>query len=473
MNLSLSTRSQLPDEVDAGRRGEAHHEGLSSTGVPGSRVPPLRPAGACGSRPSVFTELPPRGLQALCSVMLAPRAPLPIEPRLNHKGLAATVPMCSRAEVSPEEMPLAGYLLARALDGRKVEGKDFERLRRADESIRETRALLAFGRANVKEDNKQSRGEAFRRFEGANNLKPGSTHRSLAAHWIWAGAGNCGEHAHVATFAHAGRLDSESKEEVALLANVFIDHAWVESAIPRPWNLASWWRPDEEAIVIDAWKDGPAVFAPDSTRTQGQWMSAITARRIASPQPELIAEAKIVAQDIACEQDPRALSWRPRPTEWWLSNARTVINNAFMERVLPKPVSVEQVLDTVRKSSPAASTETFHPATPAEVRKEILAVGVARDLMAAPESMEHTPQGRGRVWSAAGQAPTLIDAVGSLTKNTPRRYQPWMIPSVPYRAVRFDQPDELRLVRRRTEARTTVHDQLRETSGLTSDLTST
>ncbi len=445
MKLSLTTRSRLSDEVDSGRQGGAHHEGPSSAGLPGSHVP-LRSAGACGSRFSVFIELPPRGLQALGSVTLAPRAPLPIEPRLRHKGLAATVPMRSGAQVSPEEMPLAGYLLARALDGRKVEGKDLERLRRADESIRETRALLSFGRANVKEDNEQSRGDAFRRLDAVHNLKLGSTNVPVGARCIWAGAGHCGEHAHLAAVAHAGRLDAESKEAVAVLANVFIDHGWVESSIPRTWSLASLWRPNEDAIVLDAWKDGPAVFAPDSTRTQGQWLSAITARRVARPQPELLADAKSGAQDIAREH-PIALSWRQPPAEW-LFEACTVISNAFVGRVLPKPISVEEVLDKVRKGSPAAGSETVHSAMPAEVRKEILAVGVARDLMAAPEPLKHTTQGRGRVWSAAGQAATLIDAVGSLTKTTPRRYRPWGIPSAPYRAVGFDQADELRLVRR-------------------------
>ena len=392
----------------------------------------LRPVGASSSEPSVFAELPARGLQALSSVTLAPRATLPIEPRLHHRGLAATVPTRGRGEVLPEEMPLAGYLLARALDGRKVEGKDFERLRRADESVREARALLAFGRGNIREDNEQSAGEAFSRIDGARELKLGSTKPSAAARGIWAGAGACIEHAHLSAFAHAAGLDAGSKEAVVLMAH--IGHAWAESVIPQPWNLSSLWKPSEKAIVLDAWKDGPAVFSADSTRTPGQWRIAFPLRRITTPQPELLANAKKAAQGLASTLDPRALKSK-QPPEWLLFNASPLISNDFMARVLHKP-----------------ATKTRHPAIPAEVRKEILAVGVARELMVAPELPEGTPEGHGRIRSAAAQAPALIDALGNLTKITPRRYRPWTAP-VPSVGAVFGDSDAQRLVRRQTDGR--------------------
>jgi hypothetical protein len=373
--------------------------------------------------------------------------------------------MRGHAEVAPEEMPLAGYLLARALDGRKVEGKDFERLRRANESVRETQALLAFGRGNVKEDTEQSNGEAFWRLDGARELKLGPIDPSPAARGIWAGAGACVEHAHVAAFAHAARLDAGTKEAVVLLAH--IGHAWAESVIPKPWNLLSLWKPSDKAIVLDAWKDGPAVFAPDSTRTHGQWLSAFPLRKITMPQPELLAEAKRVAQNIASTHDPQTLESK-QPPEELLFNARTVISNDFMGRVLPKPVSVEQVLDTVRKSSPAASTQALHPAMPAEVRKEILAVAVARELMAAPEPLEHAPHGRGRVRSAAAQAPALINAVGDLTKIKPRRQQPWISPA-PYRVAAFGGSDAQRQEGRHTDTHLVFRTQLEARRDLTAD----
>ncbi len=468
MTPSLPIRLRSSDTLELGHQGGVDRKGLSSTGgVSGSRALP----GSTDARsllPSVFAELPPRGLQAVESAQLARRSPLPVESRLSYQALASTIPMRQPAHVSPQEMPLAGYLLARALDGRKVEGKDFERLRRADESVREARALLAFGRGNVKEDNEASQGEAARRLEGARALKCKLTELSMVIRAIWAGAGNCGEHAGLTTVVHAGRLDAESNERVVMLGNLFIDHGWAESVISRPSNLSSHWKPDVEAIVLDTWKDGPAVFASDSTRTHAQWLGSIAFRTIARPQPELLADAKRAAQLVATEQDPRTL-WSRRPPDWMLSNARTVVRSALVERVSAKPITEEDVLDTVRRSTSAENQQILHPAMPANVRREILAAGVARDLMAEPEPLEHTLEGRGRVRSAAEQAPEIIAAVGDLTKVAPRRHWPW-IPSFSRHGDAVDAPTAQRAVRRHFDASAALPAQRGERDGLNDDV---
>jgi len=355
--------------------------------------------------------------------------PLPVELRLDYRGLAATVPMRGRAQIAPQEMPLAGYLLARALDSRKVDGDDLERLRRADESVRETRALLAVGRGNVRQDNDLSQGQASIRVDAARTLKLGS--RSVEARAIWAGAGNCGEHASLASVVHASRLHAESKEAVLLLGNVLIDHGWAESVVPRPWQISSLRKPDDRAIVLDAWKDGPAVFATDSTRTQAQRIGAITFRNITAPRPELLAEAKAETQRIASMHDPRSFSAPPLP-RWLQTNAKTVINSAFMERVMLK-------LDP----GPAAS------GLPAGLQARILATAVARELMAPPEPLGETTPGHGRVRAAAKQAPAIVGAARELAKTTARREQPWM----PQNTIQAGpSPDEPRLVRRPTSS---------------------
>jgi len=100
-------------------------------------------------------------------------------------------------------------------------------------------------------------------------------------------------------------------------------------------------------------------------------------------------------------------------------------------------------------------------------------VEVRLDETAPIEAVELTPdliaEARLEEQEHVLEAATLIDGVGSLTKATPRRYGPWWIPSAPYRAVGFDQADELRIARRRTQARTAFHLQIRQTTELTSD----
>lgn len=313
-------------------------------------------------------------------------------------------------------MPLAGYLLARALDGRKVEGEDFDQLRRANDSVREVRALLSFGRGNVVEDIEASRGESSTRANGAHKHSGTWTLRVTNAAAIWSGAGNCQQHAELAASAHAARLDTQSKETVTVLGNVRLNHAWAESVVPRPWKVSNLFRPSRRAIVLDAWKDGPAVLGPDSTRKRTDWIDALTVLRRNEPDQSL-ETAKQAAQSIA--DDPRRLNpymW-PKKGLW---NAEAVVDKAFLDRVSAKPVSVMDVLETVRKSNPGLQAEGLLPAMPVEIRKEILAAGVAREFMAAPEPLEDTPKGRGRVWSAAIQAPSIGEAAKNLRQTTPR-----------------------------------------------------
>jgi hypothetical protein len=408
-------------------------------------------------------ELPARGLQALESPTLARRPSLPIDSRLSHRSLTATVPMRKRTEVSQQEMPLAGYLLARSLDGRKVEGQDLERLRRADESVREARALLPYGRGNVKEDDNASPGAATTQLAGGRGLKSDLAETLTTTSAIWAGAGNCGEHAALTTVAHAGRLNADLNEQVIIRGDRLFDHAWTESVIPRPWNISSLWKPAQGTIVLDAWKDGPAVFAVDSTRTQAQWLVSSALVTISQPQPELLADAKRDAQLIATEQDPSSLS-KLRLPNGDLLNARSVVSSEFMQRVSAEPPATENVLATVQKSH-GEGWETLHPAMPANVRKEILATSVVRDLLDAPEPLEHTLQGHGRVRSAADQAAAVIGALGDLRKVGPRQYRrrfsTFSIPSATFGA-----PSPQRLVRQPITAASAIPVQRRDADGL-------
>ncbi|MGM9491358.1 hypothetical protein [Ideonella sp. YS5] len=395
--------------------GDTHRP---ATPQPGGSNPP----------PSTFQELPPRGLQALESTTLSRRAPLPVESRLTTRGQAATIPLRQPDRIAAQEIPLAAYVAARALDGRKVEPEDLDRLRRSDESLREARALLPYGRGNVREDHRQGFGQATTRVEAARTLEFATLTASTAARALWAGAGNCGEHAVVTTFAHAGRLSAGSGETVVMLGNVVADHGWAESVMAGARKLSSLWKPDEKTIVLDAWKDGPAVFAPDSTRVQWKWLSAFTFIKVDGPRPELLGQAKSDARHIALEHDPRNLP--SQNSTWGLLRAQPGVSEAFVQRALSKPVSAQEALAVALKGRPVTGGEATSAAVlPAEVRQEILVAGVAREFLEAPQPLETTAPGRGRVRSAADQAPEVMAAIGRLAQVQVRQHFPGFLPS--------------------------------------------
>jgi hypothetical protein len=402
------------------------HRPAPAVNTPASAAPQrARPA---DPPPSTFEELPPRGLRALESATLSPRAPLPVESRLTVHGQAVTVPLRRPDRITAQEIPLAAYVAARALDGRKVETGDLDRLRRSDESLREARELLSYGRGNVQEDHRQGFGQAVARVEAARTLEFATLNPSAATRAIWAGAGNCGEHAAVATLAHAGRLSAGSGEAVVMLGNVVADHGWAESVMAGPRKLSSLWKPDEKTIVLDAWKDGPAVFAPDSTRVQWKWLSASTFIKVDSPQAELLGQAKSDARHIALERDPRDVPSVKSP--WGLLRAQPGVSEDFVQRALSKPLSAQEALAVALKGRPVPDDEpTAAAILPAEVRKEILVAGVAREFLEAPEPLEATAPGHGGVRSAAAQAPAIAAAIGELAQVQVRQHVPWFRPS--------------------------------------------
>jgi hypothetical protein len=366
-------------------------------------------------------------LQALESATLSRRALVPLESRLTAYGQAATVPLRRADRIAVQEIPLAAYVAARALDGRKVDAEDLDRLRRSDESLREARALLPFGRGNVREDHRQGFGEAGARVEAARTFEFATLTPSVAARAIWAGAGNCGEHAVVTTLAHAGRL-AGSGETVVMLGNVVADHGWAESVIPSPAKLSSLWKPNEKTIVLDAWKDGPAVFAPDSTRVQWKWLSASTFIQVDRPRADMLGQAKSDARHLAFERDPRNVP--PLKNPWGLLRAQSGVSPAFVQRALSKPVSAQKALDVVLKGHPDRPGEaTTASVLPAEIRKEILVAGVAREFLGEPQPLEATARGQGRVRAAADHAPALMAAMGRLADVQVRQHVPWHLPS--------------------------------------------
>ena len=182
--------------------------------------------------------------------------------RLELEGrnyLAETMP-----RLAPKETALAGYLFMRAIDGRHVEGGDLTNLRKGNDTVLETREALAYGRGNVTTDIQASNHESSRRVAVAreitrhlDRLQQDFGPSDAAAVAMFVAAGNCGEHAGVATSLHVAKLgQTESAHDVTREG---ADHLWSECRSGKG---------RDHDVVIDPWAEGPAIFAPDGAYTR-------------------------------------------------------------------------------------------------------------------------------------------------------------------------------------------------------------
>lgn len=194
--------------------------------------------------------------------------------------------------IAPDELPLAAYLLMRSAVGRRVEDTLRAQLRSANGSVAEARAALPLGRGNVAPDIEASNhlssymmdaaregrktwlAEAGRRGQSLSAKTFGQTSAAFARA---AGAGNCGEYAHVSGHTHAAKLyGSGSSGAVHVVSCNVVDHMWAEWRVPRMvWAKT---RPRvgggatagvrlgrvHDRIILDAWAYGPACLAEDS-----------------------------------------------------------------------------------------------------------------------------------------------------------------------------------------------------------------
>ncbi|MCS4511489.1 hypothetical protein [Xylophilus ampelinus] len=209
--------------------------------------------------------------------------------------------------MSSQELPLAGYLLARASVGRRVDDSDtISALRRGQQAVVAGIETLYYGRGNVASDISASEGrsyvgvqtlrdaEAF--LKRSASYRPASTTgrvsqltrnmtqlsgcwppnfaRSLKYHFpdekaseaaldfitktvaaSMSAAGNCGEHARVVANARLGL--SESPESLRIARMNGVDHAWAEA-------LSSRTELRDDDIMMDAWMRTPAHLREDS-----------------------------------------------------------------------------------------------------------------------------------------------------------------------------------------------------------------
>ena len=251
--------------------------------------------------------------------------------------------------LSTDELPLAAYLLTCALDGRPVAQPDVARLRRANASVNETRALLKHGRGNVDVDVRATGNESRWRMKAARTLKDQfdgrsgerwvdfstqATHSAAAAHVF--GAGNCGEHTSTTAVYHSRRL--EEHETVHYVKGRQIGHTWAEARLHATGGPGD----RERAIVLDAWADGPAVLAPDARFARQREQ----VRSILHFDAQRGREARIATNDLVLEARAKGLAEIERRIRSGVTPAARF--TAFVDSLLPSGVgdwSAQHVLD--------------------------------------------------------------------------------------------------------------------------------
>jgi len=315
------------------------------------------------------------------------------EPRMTPEGLAATVPQRSRDRLLPEELPHAGYLLARASVGRRITHEERKRLQRADMTVRETRALMPAGRGNVREDIRDSLAEATRRSMGGRSLAHDPEIESdPLSRPIWAGAGHCGEHGNLAAAAHAARLrEGEQSQKIAGLG---IDHGWAETTPANPRGRAD---KEKRTIVMDTWADGPAVFAPDSRYRSHRGGGTVT-ERFGREHADLLQKAKERAAGIARQRDPREMPPASLP-ERSLWDAVSGVDEAFAGRVqkaMDKEVSFKQAAAKGYKGMKTKARDAFASMNPFGGHRK--SAGPAAALRRAPDEPDVATR-----WAKGGQ----------------------------------------------------------------------
>lgn len=386
----------------------------TATGVP------AQPQALPGS--SLRGNLPSRTVQPSGSLAPRPRVGTGAlqEPRPGLVTAASAAqaqaggPALPSPGVSPAELPLSGYLFARALLKETVDHEDVPPLRQADSTMRQTRRALPLGRGNVAADLQRtgwlnlSRVHATRTYfertvlpeiEARMESQPGAitdpvltAHACLAVTSIVLGAGNCGEHAEVATHLHARKLQP-GREQVLMLEDPNNGtHEWAEVRNERG---------RDHHVIMDPWSIGTAVLAPDSLRPVAiEPNSAGPYRHEDAP---AIEQAMAERWKIATTRDKQALAHmanKPVPQARRaliapaLQEPKPVLNPAFFSRVAaqlpPGPGSTEahtrsqaQTLEGLAAEVGRSMNEPLDPASVARkqaLNMEVLAAGVARSM---------------------------------------------------------------------------------------------
>jgi len=306
--------------------------------------------------------------------------------RQRQVEIQALVPDTRKA-LSDGECQLGGYVHARQVDGRPVEGPALERLKRGNETVMETRQALAHGRGNVTADINDSNGLSTIRTEAGRNARPkiprhyGQKLR-VAASTLAAQAGNCGEHAYVATFLHAGKLQND--EKVYCVGSTKKDHGWAE--------LRGKTSDRTDDVVMDAWAKGPAIFAVDgalskdehAVETEHRYDRRSGAKAHVKMQKLQRNEHSQIQADVHEEMAKLGPDFRYPSDESSVWTATPVISKEFAERVVDKMIQEPDPAKLAPKHEDqvrlAAERVFIGERWMAPLRQEVHATQIARTL---------------------------------------------------------------------------------------------
>ncbi|HLP41104.1 MAG TPA: hypothetical protein VK465_06325 [Fibrobacteria bacterium] len=313
--------------------------------------------------------------------------------------------------MKPKEMPLAGYLLARAAMHRKIEGPDLKNLRNGHESMLQVSDLMPLGRSNVVQDiNKAKNDHLPQRTMATSNLlemmiaRQGHTADTVpdsilfqlfAAVSQHAKTGICSSYSMSTTPVHAAKL-ADLKDRQAVVAQSrhdTVDHSWSEM-IPKGMRadetpILSW-----EDVIMDGWcKNNLAILREDGKFSRldkdgkpASFSHQLFLNRESGPRT-LRSVEKFKAQienTPALERMFRtdfdhfvAAGAQPRKESLW--RATSVFHKDFEEQAA-------RALDKAATASPSVAGAGVKGADPVSARAkrasltEIQAVGVARSL---------------------------------------------------------------------------------------------
>lgn len=385
------------------------------------------PAAAMGQQSNVPTPPPLPNRPSSGTTDLPPRSTLRPRPPAEPAGAgrqddAATSP--KRDHLLVEEMPLAGYLLARASVGRRVDDADV--LTALDEgqlALSAGTQALYKGRGNVADDIATSQGESYvavqiqrdaveflkrsasyepkpitgrvtplaRNMTRLSACWPADFGRMLQHHFpsqaqadaavdfitrtvagYLFGAGNCGEHARVVADARLRLPGAVPPQRIARSEG--IDHAWAEAL-----SSADGLRDDD--VILDAWMRTPAHLREDS-----HCASAATETRAELPDGPATAWMRdVIAHVVETADRTGALAALTRPAEVITRDNFERHGATGAEDSVPVNLRPQFLAEAVERSA-SQSTLT----------KEIQAAGVARSL---------------GLSVAASTDPALLDAV--------------------------------------------------------------
>jgi hypothetical protein len=247
--------------------------------------------------------------------------------------------------------------VCRAAVGTPVEGQDIPWLQRSNESVHQTRVRFPHGRGNDAADIAATCHGASRHAQAAHDVfvdlvRDGAPRSMLMNPTLMHGAvaefvqgGHCSGYSAVATALHAPKL--QPGETLHYVQHSLQEHDWVESRL-------SGGRHD--AVVMDAWARGPAVFASDSRFAedvrQTQERLVLNADDGKDMQAQAATNARYLRENYSAQAEAHlerleAQDFRCAPAEVW--QPQPVVSDAFLARATQGLAALEHA------SAPASS----------------------------------------------------------------------------------------------------------------------